>query len=73
MDKINGLLAQSPELVQKQFDVKFCRFVLFTSFLINEIIHYGNDVKNAIELKVKTREYLDIVLKKLELYKISQK
>ena len=73
MDKINGLLAQSPELVQKQFDVKFCRFVLFTSFLINEIIHYGNDVKNAIELKAKTREYLDIVLKKLELYKISQK
>ena len=73
MDKINGLLAQSPELVKKQFDVKFCRFVLFTSFLINEIIHYGNDVKNAIELKVKTREYLDIVLKKLELYKISQK
>ena len=73
MDKINGLLAQSPELVKRQFDVKFCRFVLFTSFLINEIIHYGNDVKNAIELKVKTREYLDIVLKKLELYKISQK
>ena len=71
MDKINGLLAQSPELVQ--IDVKFCRFVLFTSFLINEIIHYGNDVKNAIELKAKTREYLDIVLKKLELYKMSQK
>jgi hypothetical protein len=73
MDKINGLLAQSPELVKKQFDVKFCRFVLFTSFLINEIIHYGNDVKNAIELKVKTREYLDIVLKKLDLYKSSPK
>ena len=73
MDKINGLLEQSPTLVNKQFDVKFCRFVLFTSFLINEIIHYGNDVKNAIELKVKTREYLDIVLNKLELYKLSQK
>ena len=73
MDKINGLLAQAPELVKKQFDVKFCRFVLFTSLLINEIIHYGNDVKNAIELKVKTREYLDIVLKKLDLYKSSQK
>lgn len=73
MDKINGLLAQSPTLINKQFDVKFCRFILFTSFLINEIIHYGNDVKNAIELKTKTREYLDIVFKKLDLYKYSKK
>ena len=69
IDKINSILEQSPELVNKQFDAKFCRFVLFTSFLINEIIKYGNDIKNSIELEIKTKEYIDVVSKKLELYK----
>ena len=73
MEKINRLLAQTPAFLNRQFDAKFCKFLLFTSFLINEIIYYGNDVKNAIELKVKTREYLNIVLKKLDLYKLSHK
>ena len=73
IDKINNLLEESPGLVNKQFDVKFCRFVLFTSFLINEIIHYGNDIKNAIELEIKTKEYLEVVSNKLELYRKSHK
>ena len=68
IDKINNLLAQSPELINKQFNGKLCRFVLFTSFLVNEIIQYGNDIINAIELEIKTKEFIEVVNKKLELY-----
>jgi poly(A) polymerase Pap1 len=62
---------------------------LFTSFLINEIICYGNNidipwynkciwiiidfkykgVKNIIDLKIKTKEFIDVIKQKLDLYK----
>ena len=48
--------------------MKFCRFVLFTSFLINEIIHYGTNIKNIINLKIKTKELIDVIKEKLDLY-----
>ena len=73
IDEINNLLSQSPELINRQYEAKLYRFVLFTSFLVNEIIHYGNDIKNAIELEIKTKEFLDVVNKKLELYQKSHK
>ena len=67
IDNINHLLEESS--VDINYNIKFCRFALFTSFLIKEIITYGNEIKNTVELKLKTKEFIDVINKKLELYK----
>ena len=67
IDNINHLLEESS--VDINYNIKFCRFALFTSFLIKEIITYGNEIKNTVELKLKTKEFIDVITKKLELYK----
>ena len=67
IDKINVLLGDIQ--LNDKLNVKFCRFALFTSFLIREIIRYGNDIKNMIDLKVKTKEMINVIISKLELYK----
>ena len=69
IDKINNLLEEAK--VGEKYNIKFCRFALFTSFLVKEIIKYGNDVKNMVELKIKTKEFIDVINKKLELFKKS--
>ena len=69
IDKINNLLEEAE--VDENYNIKFCRFALFTSFLVKEIIKYGNDVKNMVELKIKTKEFIDVINKKLELFKKS--
>ena len=67
IDKINNLLEGTE--VNEKYNIKFCRFALFTSFLVKEIIKYGNDVKNMVELKIKTKEFIDAINNKLELFK----
>ena len=57
--------------IDQKFNVKFCRFALFTSFLLREIVKYGNDIKNLVELKIKTKEFINVVNNKLELYKVA--
>ena len=69
IDKINNLLEEAK--VGEKYNIKFCRFALFTSFLVKEIIKYGNDVKNMVELKIKTKEFINVINKKLELFKKS--
>ena len=69
IDKINSLIEEVG--LDQKFNVKFCRFALFTSFLIKEIIKYGNEIKNMVELKVKTKEFIDVINNKLELFKVS--
>ena len=67
INKINNVFGDNIYLsTQNQF--KFCRFALFTSFLINEIISYGNNIKNIIDLKIKTKEFIDVFKQKLNLY-----
>ena len=67
IDKINDLLGEKQ--FDNNFNVKFCRFALFTSFLIKEVIKYGNEIKNMMQLKVKTKELIDVINNKLKLYK----
>ena len=68
IDKINDLLNEKQ--IDNNYNVKFCRFALFTSFLIKEVIKYGNETKNMMELKVKTKELIDVISSKLKLYKV---
>ena len=72
IDKINELLKEAPNLIGDHFNNKICRFVLFTSFLISEIVEYGNDIKNTIELKIKTKAFIDIIKNKLLLYEANK-
>ena len=69
IDKIDNLLKEAE--IDQKLNIKFCRFALFTSFLVKEIIKYGNDVKNMVELKIKTKEFIDVINNKLELYKMA--
>ena len=69
IDKINALLKKCPNLINSKYDDKFCRFVLFTSFLFGELIQYANDIKNTVELNIKTKKFIDIINKKIESYK----
>ena len=65
--KFNNLVDELK--LDKKFNIKFCRFALFTSFVIREIIIYGNDIKSMLELKVRTQELIDVINKKLKIYK----
>ena len=69
INKINNVLGDVNFYSKKSFQFKFCRFSLFTSFLINEILCYGNNIKNIIDLKIKTKEFIDVIKQKLDLYK----
>ena len=66
IEKINTLFEESN--IDKHFNIKFCRFALFTSFLVGEIVKYGNEIKNMLELKIKTKELIDVINSKLKLY-----
>ena len=70
IDKINSIFEESH--IDKNFNIKFCRFALFTSFLVREITKYGNEIKNMLELKIKTKELIDVINNKLKLYKASK-
>ena len=69
IDKINEVLRATPDLIKNKSRYKFCRFILFTSFLIGEIIKYGNDIKNTVSLNLKTKNFIDIINKKIESYR----
>lgn len=68
IDEINRILRESPGLLKHESS-KQLRFILFTSFLIKEIINYTNETKDTIALKLKSENFMEIIKKKLELYK----
>ena len=69
IDKINEVLRTAPDLIKNKSRYRFCRFILFTSFLIGEIVKYGNDIKNTVSLNLKTKNFIDIINKKIESYR----
>ena len=69
ISKINSFLEEKK--IDEKFNIKFCRFGLFTSFLIKEIIAYANEINNMIELKSKTKGFIEVINHKLKLYKSS--
>ena len=69
IDKINEVLRAAPDLIKNKSRYRFCRFILFTSFLIGEIVKYGNDIKNTVSLNLKTKNFIDIINKKIESYR----
>lgn len=66
IDKINKLMEKSPILQNFHESMKICRFTGFTIYLIQEIIVFGNNIKDTFELKYKAKNLLDIVKEKSE-------
>ena len=48
--------------------LKICKFISFTLYLIKEIVKFGNNIKSSIELKIKAKNLIDIINKKLSKY-----
>ena len=51
--------------MDKNYSFKMCRFMAFSIYLIREIINYANNIRDTIELKIRTKQFLDIVIEKL--------
>ena len=67
IDKINKLiLNESPRLLQYEESLKNCRFIVFSIYLIKEIIDYGNMITKTIELKEEENDFIKKMKKKLE-------
>ena len=45
--------------------LKICKFISFTLYLVKEIVKFGNNIKSTIELKIKAKNLIDIINKKL--------
>ena len=69
IDAINEILEQNPKILTFNYFLKINRFISFTTYVINEIISYANDMKNNMILKVETQKLLGVVQAKLDNYK----
>ena len=58
MNKFIELFEKLPDLIKYQGDIKNCRFICLSYFLINEIYLYWIKVEEFINLKNKTHSYI---------------
>ena len=68
IDAINEILEQNPKILNFNYFLRCNRFISFTTYVINEIISYANDIKNNILLKIETQKYLGSIQNKLNSY-----
>ena len=66
--EMNYLVSQVNDILIIQNPVKICKFISFTIYLIKEIINFGNKIKSTIELKIKAKNLIEIIIKKLNKY-----
>ena len=66
IEDINELIKKSPNLLDFHESLKICRFIAFTSYLIKEIINYSNSMKDIYELKIRAKNFYDIVSSKID-------
>ena len=64
--EINYLVSQVENMFETHTSLKICKFISFTTYLIREIISFGNNIKSSVELLIKAKNMNDIVIKKLE-------
>ena len=60
------MIKHSPNFLDYQENLKICRFTAFLVYLINEIVAFGNNIKDTFELKYRAQNLLDIVKEKSE-------
>ena len=65
IEEINEITKNEPTIINKTYFFRMNRFMAFSIYLIREIINFGNNTKDIIELKIKTKQFLVIVIEKL--------
>ena len=65
--KINKLIKnECPKLLCLDESLKMCRFVIYSMYLIKEIVDYGNKLKNTKKLQIEEKELIEKMKEKLE-------
>ena len=65
MCKFNEMFEKLPDLIKYQGDIKTCRFISFSYFLILEIYQYWNKLKESINIKNETNSYIHYLKDKI--------
>ena len=71
--EINYLISQANNMFEINNSLKICKFISFTLYLIKEIVDFGNNIKSSMELKIKAKNLIDIINKKINKYKSKYK
>ena len=66
--KINYLVSQVNNMFEIHNSLKICKFISFTLYLVREIVKFGNNIKSSVELKIKAKNLIDIINKKIKKY-----
>ena len=67
IDKINKLIKnECPKLLCLDESLKMCRFVIYSMYLIKEIVDYGNKLKSTKILQIEGEELIEKMKEKLE-------
>ena len=64
IEEINEIIKNEPHICNNKYYFRMCRFISFSIYLVREIINYANNIRDTIELKLKTKQFLEIVVKK---------
>ena len=59
------MVSQVNNMFEIHNSLKICKFISFTLYLVKEIVKFGNNIKSTIELKIKAKNLIDIINKKL--------
>ena len=67
IDKINKLINDNvPKLLCFDESLKTCRFIVYSIYLIKEIVDYTNKIKNTIKIKAEEKDLIEKMKEKLE-------
>ena len=62
IDKINDIIRNEvPELLNFDESLKMSKFIIYSLYLIKEIIEYANMIKKTIELKIEENEFIKYI------------
>ena len=67
---INEIIKNEPDIINNNVLFRMCRFMAFSIFLIREILNYIINIRDTIELKIRTKQFMGIVIEKLNKVKI---
>jgi hypothetical protein len=65
INKFNELFEKLPDMIKYQGEIKNCKFISFSYFLIHELYIYWNKIKEFHDVKNKTQTYIKYLKSKI--------
>lgn len=65
MIQFSDIFERMPDLIKYQGEIKNCRFISFSYFLLHEIYNYWNKFKNVLDVKIKAQSYIKSLKNKI--------